>query len=520
MTTIAAIPTKYSHLTQVAINYFPDTDVRIRENPVSLGAQLLNSVASQMEYQQVRLTRELRALNLSEMPMNIDNSGVYYATLVPSDFSLLTDDQGNLLPPTFIKGRLLVNSITLINLVPYNDLLPVPTRVSLDPILKPVALSNPRIINTVGNGTPQSFNPGVLPLPNFLTFNIQGMGPVTTAFTISITGELDPPGVWPQDIQSKNEVLIISDDGFYHTDSVWSSISQIDITGLPTDCSCICYSLPVGLQTEPDTDRPFTHFAYRNVTFPRYWQLQDLVLAEQYKRNRLSGNETHQVYHLPTQMVDIAVEPNTNGLFLTDGTSLFYMDRRTPMPDNLFETGLTQEPIFGLNVWYDYNKPGDTQYAFISPVPRAKASTTTQYRYVVEDPNGNVFVLLPTGILQTYTGSTGWTQGSPKSVSFPLTEIGTYVISLEILGAFNAKTVDVFPYSNLAINSLATINLANLVPAIQGIAFDAYDRLWIWTGDFAVPIKLSYDAYLWDPSTRTIYTTDKYYSLVLRLNDN
>lgn len=521
MTTITAIPTKLSHLTQVALNYFPDTDVRIRENPVSLGAQLLNSIAFQMEGQNTRLTRELRAFNMSDMPMNIDNTGVYYATLVPSDFSLPIDDQGNLLPPTFIKGRLLETSVSLIDLIPYDDTLPVPTRISLDPTLKSVVLSNPQIVNTIGNGAPQSFTPGVLPLPNYLTFSIQDMGPITVAFTISITGELDPPAIWPQDIQSKNEVLIISDDGFYHTNSVWSSINQIDITGLPIGCSCVCYSLPVGLSVEPDLDRPFTHFAYRNTTFPRHWQLQDLVLSEQYQRNRFAKHETYQVYHLPTRMMDIAVEPNTNGLFLTDGTSLYYIDRRTPMPDHLIETGVTKEPAFGLNVWYDYNNIGNTQYAYVSAIPMSTASSVTQYRYVVQDPNGTVFVLLPTGILQQYTGSTGWTQGTPTAVSFPLTLIGTYIISLEMLsGSFNAKTVDTFPYSNLAITPLGTLDLASLVPSIQGIAFDAYDKLWLWTGEFAVPVKLSYDAYLWDPSTRTIYATDKYYALILRLNDN
>jgi hypothetical protein len=215
-------------------------------------------------------------------------------------------------------------------------------------------------------------------------------------------------------------------------------------------------------------------------------------------------------------MVDLAVEPNTNGLFTTDGSSLYYIDRRTPMPNNLVETGVTQEPAYGINVWNDYSKPGDTTYAYISPVAGATASTVTQYRYVVEDPNGNVFVLLPTSVLQAYTGSTGWTQGTPTAVSFPLTVFGTYVISLECLGSFNAKTTDTFPFNNLAINPLGSVtSLASLVPSIQGIAFDAYDKLWIWTGQFAIPVKISYDAYVWDASTRTIYATDPYYALVI-----
>jgi hypothetical protein len=513
MTVIMPVPPKYSHLTQVLLNYFPYTDRRIRENPITLGAQLLNSVAYQMEQQDVRINREVRALNLSDMPMNIDNQGVYYATRVPLSFSLPIDSQGNLLPPATVKGQ--IQSGPLVTLVPYDDTLPVPTRLSKDPVLSGVPLTNPELINVTGDGTPKTYNPGVLPLPNYLTFYVQGMGPVTQTITVSITGELDPPAVWPQDIQSKNELLYISDDGYYQTDSVWSSIDAIDITGLPTGCQLICYSLGVNLPLEADKDRPFTHHSYRKVAFPRYWQLNDLLLFELYQRNRFSGPETYQTYTLPTQMVDIAVEPNTGGLFLTDGSHLYYMDRRTPMPDNLVETGLTQEPGFGLNVHYDYTHPGDTKYAYVEPIAYAGAAAITQYRYVVEDSTGAFYILLLNGDFQEYSGTNGWQNGSPKAVSFPLTVAGTYLITLEQLGSFNAKTVDVFPFPNFAAHIQGTIDTSSVVPSIQGLAFDAYDRLWLWTGQFAIPIKISYDAYIWDPSTRTIYATDKYTQLVI-----
>jgi hypothetical protein len=60
---------------------------------------------------------------------------------------------------------------------------------------------------------------------------------------------------------------------------------------------------------------------------------------------------------------------------------------------------------------------------------------------------------------------------------------------------------------------LAMISLGNIVPQVRGIAFDAYDKLWIWTGEFAIPVQIHYDAYVWVPATRTIYATDKYFSL-------
>lgn len=513
MTVITPQAPKYSHITQKLLNYFPDTDLRIRENPVSLGAQLLNAVAFQMEQQNTRITRELRALNLSDVPMNIDNGGVYFGARVPLSFNLPIDSQGNLLPPTQVKGQ--IPGGALVTLTAYNDFIPVPTRATQDLTIPAVSLTNPQLINITGDGNPKSFAPGQMPIPNFLTFTIQGMGPVTVAISISITGETDPPAVWPQDVQTKNEVLVISDDGLYQTDSVWSSISDITITGLPVNCQLIAYSVCLGLSAEPDTDRPFTHFGYRGISFPRYWQLDDVLLLDVYKRNRFAGLETYQAYHLPEGMVDLAVEPNTSGLFLTDGTNLIYLDRRSPMPGSLSETGVTVEPAFGLSVVYDYSKQGDTTYAAVSTMPLSNASTVTQYRYVVEDPNGNLFVLLPSGVLSQYSGTSGWTQGTPTPVSFPLTVQGTYIVSLEMLGSFNAKTTDTVPFINPGISSLATVSLADVVPQVQGIAFDAYDKLWAWTGSFLIPIKLSYDAFTWDPGTRTIYATDKYSSVTI-----
>src|SRR5208282_1858528 len=99
----------------------------------------------------VKITRELRALNFSDMPMNIDNGGVYYATMIPTTFALPTDAQGNLLPPTTIQGQILNGP--LVALTPYVDTLPVPTRATLDTTLGSVALPNPQIVNTIGNGS-------------------------------------------------------------------------------------------------------------------------------------------------------------------------------------------------------------------------------------------------------------------------------------------------------------------------------------------------------------------------------
>lgn len=490
---------------QQLLNYFDDQDIRIRENPVSLGAQLLNSAALQIEQLTRTLKLELGALTAANVPLNVDNAGVYQAVRVPLTFSL-PNDNGVLLPPSSIVGTLPNGNVTL---VPYFDDLPIPTRVSVDSSIKNVAMSNPVIVDVTGTGSTLVVNP-VMVLPNRLTFVIEGMGPTTSNVSIRITGELDPPAVWYQDVHLRTETLFISDDGVYSTSAVWSSLQSISITGLPSGCRLRCWNLPVNLPAEPDLDRQFTHFAYRDILYPRFWQLSGLLLQETYKRSRFSGYEIVNPYLMLTPMVDVAVEPNTFGLFLTDGLNLHYIDRRTPLPSNLDQTGLVQEPLYGLNAYYDFTKPGANRWVQVQPVGGAKASQCTQYRYTVEDPNTNRSVLNPDGSFSTLTGGFGWVQGKPAPVSFPVTIAGTYTITLEMLDQQNNRTYDIFPYANLSTSILSTLDLASLVPSVQGIAFDAYQRLWVWTGSFAIPLKLMYDAYIFDPDTRTIFMTDSY----------
>lgn len=564
----------YSHITQQLLNYFDEKDVRIRENPISLGAQLLNCAAISTESLKLKVNREMGAFNFSDVPLNIDSNGVYYSVVVPLSFQLpITIQDGVKVPtistgsltgfygvggygnlfyggPRFVIGPFAYNEggygeqfygaehEEAVGLVPYDDTLPIPTRFEVGS--NPIPLGSPLLFDIIGTvstnthflgteefitvesnynlggygeqfygGEFQSGSPGKLPIPNCLTFSVSNMGTQTSIISIRITGEPDPPAVWYQDVQSRTETIIVSDDGIYTTDAIWSSINQVAISGLPTGCEVKCWTIPFNLSSVPDISRPYSHSAYRDVLFPRSWQLSGFILQETYKRNRFSGPEIANPYLLPSTMIDVAVEPNTNGLFLVDNQNLYYMDRRTPLP-NLEGSGLWKEPLFGLNVWYDSTKPGSNRWVCIQPVPYSKAKQCTQYRYLVKDPNGNNFVINPNGGLAVDNGYTGWQKGSPTNINFPLILSGTYIFKLELMDQSNNKTYDIFPYGNWPVNILSKLDLTELLPSVAGIAFDAYEQLWIWTGSFAVQLKLNYDAYIFVPSTRTIYLTDQY----------
>lgn len=94
-----------SWLLEELLNYFPDTDLRVRNLKYSLDAQLLNPVALGMEDHLRRFDREVRSRSF-QAPLNIDNRGVYYKCLVPPSFSLGLTADGVLAAPQNVRGRL------------------------------------------------------------------------------------------------------------------------------------------------------------------------------------------------------------------------------------------------------------------------------------------------------------------------------------------------------------------------------------------------------------------------------
>jgi hypothetical protein len=206
----------------------------------------------------------------------------------------------------------------------------------------------------------------------------------------------------------------------------------------------------------------------------------------------------------------VAVEPRTYGLLAVSDSTLYYVDRREPMPSRLDVTGLTKEPLYSLNVVFDEARPGRTRYVSLQPLAHSGADSVRLWRYLLQCPDGQIFAITPDGAFVPYSGGAGWRSGVPAEVSVPVTNAGTYVFTIECLDNSNQPVVDNFPYPNLQLNPAKSFDLSDLVPEARGIAYDSRDRLWIWTGDLAVPVALRYDGYVLESDTRTLYLTDQY----------
>ena len=516
------LPSYRSHRTQVLLNYFDSTDQRVREEPYSIDAQLLNTAAIALDDSQQRIAREIASRALATCPTGIDNRGLYYMVKLPSDFPLAPGQTLlNQVIGTINSGSTSQN----IAVQPYDDRLPVPTGYIADPSQTQVAMVNPVLFDVIGTGdetasiwNPQTFGPFSLPIPNILTFWLEGVQGSQMALNIFVQGEEYPLPVWADQQEGASETITSSEEGFFTGIKIWQNISSIIVRGLPVGVRLRCWQMPFNLPAVPDAARPYTHPLFRDVLFDRYWLIStaENLLKELYMMDNFSTLEYVQSYSMTTPLGAIAVEPNTWGILGASGTSLLYWDRREPLPGQLSAPAMTTEPLYGLNVKYNISQPGPTRYATLLPVPYGSASTVSTWRYLVMTPDGNYQALLPDGTLIAYSGGAGWQEGTlvpPVPVSVALTMIGTYVFVLECRGSGPNPTADEVPYPNLATPAGNTYDLSSIVPAIQGIAYDVMGRLWVWTGTNAVAIKPRYDGYILDPNSLAIYLTDTYDSV-------
>lgn len=492
-----------SHRTQELQNYYDQKDTRVRKNPVCLDAQLLNAVAIQLDDSNQRLERERAALFLPTTPIRLDNRGLYYAVRMTNDF---------LIPDDLTKLQVTADGTIL---APFDDRLPVPVGLAADGSI--VSLTDPIIMDVTGTGDDvnQIWDVKVqtltdpLGIPNKLTFWVDGIGVRPSSVAVLVEGEVYPRPAWANQRKQAAESLTLPTQGQAATKFIWELVTRITVTGLPSGARLRCWSIPFNLPACLDSQRPYTHPTFRDVQFDRYWQIAPLenLVKETYNPGNYSDLEYVESFSC-SPMLDLAVEPGTWGIFGATKSSLLYWDRRAPMPNHLDEVALTAEPLFGLHVEYDPQLSGQTRYVSITPEPYARASSLFESRYILRDPHQNLFALLPDGSLVPYTGGAGWQRGAPQSLKMPLADTGTYVITLECMDKNGVLSYDSFPYANFALAPLSAISVSQLVPEIKGIAFDSLERLWIWDGDFAIPVKVLYKAFIYDDETRTIYLTD------------
>ena len=499
------VPKFRSHLTQVLQNYFDWKDSRIRRGRYTLDAQLLNLGAQQIQLSSLRLARELGATTLHRCPANIDNGGCYWQQRLPGTFNF------GLSSHVITATR----SGTSLALGLYQDELPVPSRVTLNSAQTPVPFTAPLLISFygMGNTTTQSWSaqrsgPLASALGNRLQFWLDGPGYFALNVKVKITGQKAPAPAWSDGRSVSTETVSATKLGWFQSKFAWSSIQQVLILGLPVGVTLSVYEGSFLLPMQPDVIRPYIDPMFRDASFDRYWSTDGSFLTEQYLGSDYAGWRYAQSYSTASPLSSVAVEPNTWGAFAASGTTLYYFDRREPLPTNLSASAITQEPYYGLEVIIDEDQVEPIRFVVLTPVPYANAPNAGAYRFLVTTPDKNTYVITPTGMFAEYSRTAGWRHGVPQTLTIPLAETGTFVFSLQVIGSDGSIVQDSTPWPNLAFTPLATFDLSSLVSEIEGISFDDRNRLLVWTGTETIALDLHYDGYVLDQASQSIYLTD------------
>lgn len=509
---------KRSHLTQRLQNYFDVEDVRVRELPYSLDAQILNAAAQSMEVHQLRYQREVDGRLLSSCPLGIDNQGIYYRVQLPNDFVLPVDGTGQALPPSMVTGY---RHNFIYELKAFDDICFTPGGLDYDTSRAPVALSSP-LLGTIDGVDVGSLSPGVLPFPNRISFWTQDWGPQTQAVRVIITGEAWPRGLWPGAGRKSSESFIVTREGLSRSRNIWYSVDSILVYGLTEGASIKVYAIEMNLPAVPDPLRPYMLWNDRERQLDRYWSVTGTSLRESYYENSSRSFPDLPLIrsiNCAVPVVDLAFEPFTFGAVALQAPpgstpTLLYFDRREPLPEQLAVSALTAEPNYGLVVSLS-DDGAVLPKAVIETQPYGNAGSELAHRFTIADPTGAEYIYFESPslgwVLRPYDPYF-WVPGAPASgFDFPLTKTGTYVFKLETRDKAGAVLYDATPFLNQALDLSAVFELD--VPDAQGIGYDYAQRLWVWDGSFLQPFVMRYEAYVFDAASRCLYLTNTYDSV-------
>jgi len=463
----------------------------------------MNAIACSSEENAVRISREINARKLRRAPLNLDNRGLWYQVQVPPTAS-----------PTPVQGVL---GETTIQLTEFDDFLPIPTRISPDPNRTSMPADSLTLWSIAGTGFPVQSGPLVLAIPNKLYFWVEGIGDSSLMIEVQIDGYQHPHTYWASNVDTSTEVLDITDDGPYATDRTWESINQITVRGLPAGATLTVYLMAFAMPMQSDHLQPMVIALDRDVVFDRRWRLNGQMVEEGYALNRWVGFSATDAYVAPQGLVSIAVEPNTYGLLAATAVGLLYADRREPVPDNLYNSAISIEPAYGLRVSLDPTRVGNVRYVGISTDMYDGGTGVIQYRLTMQAPDKSLWVIFPNGDLGRYSNQGGWNAGTPGriQVGLPSSWAGTFWFTLETVDQYGTVTKDNQPFVLPAFTALASLDVTSLVTSLAGAGYDSRDRLWLWTGSMLVPALFNYDAYVYDPTSNSVYLTDQYDQVLL-----
>jgi hypothetical protein len=155
---------------------------------------------------------------------------------LPSDFPLAPGQTLlNQVIGTITSGSTSQNIV----IQPYDDRLPVPTGYIADSSQAQVPMTCPVLFDVTGSGdatvsiwNPQSLGPFSLPIPNILTFWVEGVQGSQMSLSIFVQGEEYPLPVWADQQEGASETITASNEGVFIRPAASRRVSDLLVVRL------------------------------------------------------------------------------------------------------------------------------------------------------------------------------------------------------------------------------------------------------------------------------------------------
>ncbi len=281
-------------------------------------------------------------------------------------------------------------------------------------------------------------------------------------------------------------------------------------------------------------------YAVSNEPMPTFWKLEwaptlakkclsyqkydaeqwDLRMAGFIDRSSLVDIELLNTSGTAITPIDIAVEPNSDRLWVVDTNTLYCFDAYLPYPNLSVLTERHYDAASKIEPSSYYVLRGDD--VELDYIWRRPTVGIVKHRAWVQKPDGNKYTLL-SGVEGTYdTGVDSWVWGEPlnrqlrTSEIYTLNQLGEYIYSLEVYYTDDTTSIDqrvVMVPSKTALAQFALSSIGFYRP-ITGIDIDSECKIWVLNDqDGKHEVIPHWDLMIIDYKNKVVYFREGYDSI-------
>lgn len=531
-----------SWLTQRLANRYPPWSA-VRDNPHSIGQQIFNHLAKELEdnYWQIHYNLNNRFLLSCDL-QQIENLN---RLALPSTFEFDKTEKpiGTIYKePTTVSGKLSTGTWVTLSLANRNSLREfqygTPTRISVS---SESLTYTPVIPETQVSGL-SSISPGAIGKPGKLWITISGNSSMIQRYRGQINRAAITLTGWDVFGRELKEKVVFTYNGKFKTQHEWEEIDTVATEYIDDDATIRIDWLPIGDSDHIDTsglaiDRYGEKFRFMDLWSQSFGST--LRFLSFYPKDFFTvqqGNDTKDA-DFEQELLDssgsnisgnwMCLWPNRFYTVTTDGSYLHFHYPEPVIPDLNYTSEKSPEAVLKISLEKNYGIKNEIIY--IDTNMTRPFWRVLKTRLSVVKPNGTRVGLAADGSEITYSdsawithtaGATNRKVGYEKNiVEYTPTATGQYTFYLESMIKNSLKREDHNPvvqtdvaiYSTAGNTALSSVELPVTVGIVSYIAFDGYGQPWVInTSGTAYRLNFHYDYYLVNFNNKEIILREEY----------